>query len=268
MTADTAASERTGEQNGRPLNARSLALSVLLGSHPPALPARALVILAERFGIAPGTMRTALSRLVATGDVVLSDDSRGGWYELAGDLLERQRSQDAARHEPTSEWDGAWHIVVTADGQRELAARRRFRAVMGNHRFGELRPDIWMRPANTRVPTDPRWIVVTGDLEGHDPHDVVTRLWDLPKLAVRAGSLHERLGDLRATLDWTDSGSIPEVFTTAAEVVRFLRSEPQLPARLAPDHWPMSRLRRAYDQFEHDHLLLLHSFLRSVGNDS
>jgi hypothetical protein len=72
-----------------PLDARSLALSVLLGSHPPVLPARALVALAELFGIAGGTMRTALSRMVAAGELEAAD----GRYRLAGRLLERQRAQ-------------------------------------------------------------------------------------------------------------------------------------------------------------------------------
>jgi phenylacetic acid degradation operon negative regulatory protein len=63
----------------QPLDARSVALSVLLGSHPPALPARALVALAELFGIAGGTMRTALSRMVAARELSASH----GFSELA-----------------------------------------------------------------------------------------------------------------------------------------------------------------------------------------
>ena len=79
-----------------PLDARSLALSVLLGSHPPVLPARALVALAELFGVAGGTMRTALSRMVAAGELEAAD----GRYRLAGRLLERQRAQDIGRSQP------------------------------------------------------------------------------------------------------------------------------------------------------------------------
>ena len=55
------------------LNARSLALSVLLGSHPPELPARAFVSLATLFGIAAGTMRTAISRMLAAGELAAVD---------------------------------------------------------------------------------------------------------------------------------------------------------------------------------------------------
>ena len=43
-----------------PLTARSVLLSVLLGSHPPELPVRALVGAAELFGISHGSARVAL----------------------------------------------------------------------------------------------------------------------------------------------------------------------------------------------------------------
>ena len=55
----------------RPLNARSLVLSVLLGLPRAALTPRALVGLAQAFGVAPGTMRTALSRMVDAGELTL-----------------------------------------------------------------------------------------------------------------------------------------------------------------------------------------------------
>jgi phenylacetic acid degradation operon negative regulatory protein len=252
----------------RPLNARSLALSVLLGSHPPALPARSLVSLAELFGIAPGTMRTALSRLVASGDLAISDRPGSSWYHLSGELLHRQRSQDAARHEPPSSWDRTWHIVVAAEDQRALADRRQFRAAMANHRFGELRPDIWMRPANAPAPTSHAWIVITGPLSGRNEHRTAAQLWDLTALATDASALIARLETLREHLDWADTASIPTAFTASANVVRFLRSEPQLPIELRPPGWPMSELRLAYDQFEQQHLRLLHTFLTSLRTDT
>ncbi len=242
-------------------------MSVLLGSHPPALPARALVSLAELFGIAPGTMRTALSRLVASGDATVSNGPGLGWYELTGDLLDRQRSQDAARHEPPAAWDGTWHMVVAADDQRELATRRGFRSTMANHRFGEVRPDIWMRPANIPAPAHPTWIVISGELSGRDQHQITARLWNLPALAARAEALVTQLETLHEELDWADANSIPLAFTTSAVVVRFLRGEPQLPSELRPQGWPMSQLRRAYDEFEREHARLLQAFLRSATSN-
>lgn len=229
-----------------PLNARSLALSVLLGTHPPELPTRAFVALAELFGIAPGTMRTALSRLVAAGDVDLDDGS----YRLVGRHLERQRDQDIGRTRPTS-WDGTWHTVVV-DDRRSAADRRAFRSVMGTHRFGELRPGAWLRPANLPAPA-PRegWVVTTGALSGDPDHELAGRLWDLDALADRAEELLDALADVAdgAAAD-DDPVTIPPRFHVAATVLRFLRDEPLLPTELVGPRWPADVLRRRYHDAE------------------
>jgi len=71
----------------QPLTARSVLLSTLLGYHPPELPVSALVRVAALFGIAEGTTRAALSRLVAAGDVAAADGTFphdvGFAYDLA-----------------------------------------------------------------------------------------------------------------------------------------------------------------------------------------
>ena len=243
----------------RPLNARSIALSILLGTHPPELPARALVALAELFGIPGGTMRTALSRMVAAGDVVAA----GGRYRLAGRQIDRQGAQDEGRRAPSGHWDGRWHTVVTVDDQRDLSERRRFRSMMANRRYGELRPDIWCRPANLgAAPSEPGWLVTTGAIAGPDPESLVRRLWDLEGIASEAHRLLGEMHDRRSGCDWTDELSIPALFTTSAAVVRFLRHEPLLPTALTPDDWPVGSVRDAYDGFEADHQRLLQRFLR------
>ena len=241
-----------------PLDARSLALSVLLGSHPPVLPARALVALAELFGIAGGTMRTALSRMAAAGEL----DATDGRYRLAGRLLDRQRAQDIGRRRPDRRWNGAWHTVIAATDQRQLADRRRFRSVMANHRFGELRPDIWMRPANLGVPSPaPDWIVTTGPIAGADPVDLRDRLWDTRALHRRGTSLLATLDRLARDTDWSVPSSIPDVFVASAAVVRYLRDDPLLPPELTPADWPADRIRPAYDALEQELQTLLRSFL-------
>jgi phenylacetic acid degradation operon negative regulatory protein len=247
-----------GELGLEPLDARSLALSVLLGSHPPVLPARALVSLAELFGIAGGTMRTALSRMVAAGELEADD----GRYRLAGRMLERQRAQDIGRRQPTDRWDGTWHTVIAAADQRQLADRRRFRALMANHRFGELRPDIWMRPANLPVPAPARdWIVTTGPITGADPSVLRNRLWDIEALDRRGTALLAIVTRLQTDTDWTDPASIPDVFLASAAVVRYLRDDPLLPSELTARDWPASRLRPVYDALEQAFQGLLRSFL-------
>src|SRR5918994_1884423 len=108
----------------RPFNARSLVLSVLLGLPEPRLPAAALLRLAAPFGIAAGTMRTALSRMVAAGELA----NHGGDYELRGRLLERKEAQDIGRRPPRDAWDGTWWIAAVTAPSRTLTERREFRA--------------------------------------------------------------------------------------------------------------------------------------------
>jgi phenylacetic acid degradation operon negative regulatory protein len=240
---------------GDGLDARSLALSALLGTHPPVLPGKALVALAELFGIAGGTMRTALSRAVARGEI----DADAGRYRLTGRLLDRQRAQDTGRRAPDRPWHGAWHVVVTIDDRRTLAERRRFRSLMADHRVAELRPDIWMRPANLDPPSlEPPnvaglCVVTTGPIGSADPAALVGRLWDLDAIARSARTLDTRLVDVvgaSASTGDDDPTPIPGLFVLAAEVVRFLRSEPLLPAALLPPTWPVDQLRARYDAAE------------------
>jgi phenylacetic acid degradation operon negative regulatory protein len=245
----------------RPLNARSLALSALLGTHPPRLPARAFVALAELFGIPGGTMRTALSRMVANGEVV-HDQAQ---YRLAGRLLDLQRAQDAGRRAPGVGWNGTWHTIVVAADHRSATERRWFRSLMANHRFGELRPDIWIRPNNLGPPpTGAGWICTSGEVSGIEPYGLAERIWELDTLATVARRSLRRLDEIEADTDWADQRSIPRVFTEAATVLRFLRSDPLLPSELVPAEWPFDQLRLRYDSFEHAHQLQLRAFLRSA----
>ncbi|MCU1375406.1 MAG: PaaX protein C-domain protein, partial [Actinomycetia bacterium] len=107
-------SRNSPELDLRPLPARSVLLSTLLGLDPPALPTARLVATARLFGIEEGTARVALSRMVAAGEVEPDD----GRYRLAGRLLERQRRQASARHPPAHDWDGRWHLAVVTAGRR------------------------------------------------------------------------------------------------------------------------------------------------------
>ncbi len=212
------------------LSARSLALSALLGTHPPRLPVSALIALGELFDIAPSAMRTALSRLVAAGDATAVD----GRYTLTGPLVDRQGQQDRSLETPTEcgEW---WTVLATGEG-RPLAERRQFRRTLTAARFGELRPDAWMRPANTPMPalgaTDA--VITAGPLVVGEPAELASSLWDLPAIESRAAALHDSLADAIAPGGTAPlpTGAIAGAFLTSATAVRFLRAEPWLPPSL------------------------------------
>jgi phenylacetic acid degradation operon negative regulatory protein len=228
----------------RPFNARSLVLSVLLGLDPPVLPTRSLVALAELFEIAEGTMRTALSRMVAAGELVPDGDG----YRLIGRLLERKEAQDIGRRRTTDRWDGDWWLAVVTVERRTVAARRAFRTHMANLRMGELRPETWLRPTNLDGPGGGDGLaVIRGPLRGEDPAALAGRLWPL-------GDLQATSDHLLGLLDRTAPGeSLPGAITLSAAIVRFLRTEPLLPPALTPQPWSPDALRARYR--EHDRAL-------------
>jgi phenylacetic acid degradation operon negative regulatory protein len=229
-----------------PLDARSVILSALLGSHPPKLPARSLVALAERFSIRPGTIRTSLSRMVANGEL----DHLDGDYQLAGRLIGRQREQDAGRRAADEPWDGSWISVIVERDRRAVAERRAFRATMVGARMAELRPDIWLRPGNIDAPAPtPDVLVTRGSLQCDDVGDLVERLWPLDVIERSATTLHRALERQRPVIDAHDDATLPTTFVVAAAAVRFLRTEPQLPAELAPATWTPPSIRPLYDDF-------------------
>ncbi|MBO0656231.1 PaaX domain-containing protein, C- domain protein [Streptomyces triculaminicus] len=241
----------------RPLTARSVVLSTLLGHHPPALPARALVRVGELFGTAEGTVRTALTRMVAAGDL----EQRDGAYRLTDRLLARQARQDDSRAPRTRPWDGSWEIAVVTPERRAAPDRAALRQAMAALRLAELREGCWLRPAN--LVRDGRPAVVTeqctllaGAPEG-DPAALAAALWDLAGWARRARALEAAL---EAPPD--RPGGLAGRFTVSAAVLRHLLSDPVLPAALLPADWPGDRLRLRYEAFDRDFRSLL---LRHIG---
>jgi phenylacetic acid degradation operon negative regulatory protein len=227
----------------RPLSARSVVASILLGTHPPRLSAAALVEMCGRFGITGGTTRVALSRMVAAGELVAED----GNYRLVGEaLLSRQRAQDAGLHPPVDPWTGGWRMAVVVSAGRAAAERVELRRSFADARFAEWREGVWLRPDNlppllAEAPV--RWLRVEPD---GDPRALVGELWDLPAWVARGTTLlaaaPEEPGDLvAAPPEWAAS-----VFAAAAAAVSFLRTDPLLPGALVPPDWPADRLRTRY----------------------
>jgi phenylacetic acid degradation operon negative regulatory protein len=215
-----------------PLNARSIVLSVLLGSHPPQMPVGRILEFTTLFELADGTVRTALSRMVAAGDLV----NDGGIYRLAGRLVERQAQQDAGRHDPPSHWDGSWWTVAVVSDRRTMTERREFRSRATGARLGELRPGLWLRPANIAIATDlPDAVITRGPLITGDARELVARLWDLGELQHRCELHRTALDNAAIRLETGVDRALAEAFIALAGAQQFLRVEPQLPTELAPD---------------------------------
>lgn len=258
---ETTGPETTGPEpweavvhDARPLTARSVIASTLLGVHPPRLPVAHLVRSGELFGIVEGTTRTALHRMVAAGELTQADSS----YELAGHLLRRQRRQDESRMARTEDWDGRWEMAIVTGEGRDQRARSALRAATSRLRFAELREGVWLRPANLdphRLPEDRRLLqeqctAAHAELTSEEPSALAATLWPVKHWAAQAASLQHALRALQPSLDRGEVTDLAGAFVLAAGVLRHLQADPLLPSELLGPKWPGAALRADYEHFD------------------
>lgn len=277
MTTGRALDRRLGLSR---LTARSVIASTLLGASPPELPTRSLVATAELLGIAPGTARVAMSRMVASGEL----EATGAGYRLVSPtLLARQARQTRSRAGSTTRWDGDWRMLVVTAEARPQAERSELRTTMAVQRFAELREGVWLRPDNLgpaavggtdRPPANARGQrgphAASGSLTGDhgttsdgathglvamttrpdDPVGLAASLWDLRTWADRAKVLLGEVDRLGPSLAAGDAGALAEGFVVSATILRHFQADPLLPPELWPADWPGRDLRQRYDGYD------------------
>ena len=240
-------------REARPLSSRSVLASVLLGSDPPWLPTPLLVRTGELFGIAEGTVRTALSRMASTGEVVADE----GGYRLTGRLVERQRRQAASRRAAVRAWDGTWELVtIDGTGARAASDRASLRDALTARRLAELRAGVWGRPDNLDL--DPsadaarlvdEWCTAWRGASP-DPAPDVEALFELAPWAAEATELERSMRRLLPALERGDPTALSEGFVVSASVLRLFQHDPLLPPELLPRGWPGPALREQYDRYD------------------
>lgn len=247
------------------MTARSAVASTLLGMDPPESSARLLVRSGELFGIAEGTTRTALSRMVAAGELEAVGDGR---YRLAGALLARRHRQQQSRRPRLRPWHRDWHTAIVVAESRSAAERAALRSGMVALRMAELREGCWMRPANldlgldldldagrgaagpTPVVAHCRWFVARPAGDDGEAAGLAAGLWDLGGWAGRARVLLERMAGTEDDLRSGELSVLAPCFVLAASVLRHLQADPLLPDELLPRGWPGTILRTAYEDYE------------------
>lgn len=226
-----------GVPESPPLSARSVILSLILGTPGRALTAAQLAVAARHIGINPATVRVALTRAVAADELVRS----GPHYVLGPRLVDRRERQDA--HESVVPWDGTWEMAVVVTSGRPSGDRAALRDRLTSTRLAELREGVWMRPANLRrtigdmAPGDVRWF---STMPTGRPVDLVAALWDLSGWAAETQHITAALASA------TDTG---HRFAVAAHLVRHLATDPLLPVELEPDDWPAGAARATYADY-------------------
>jgi phenylacetic acid degradation operon negative regulatory protein len=239
----------------RPLSARSVLATALLGADQPHLTVGELVAMASLFGISDGAARTCLWRMVSNGELTSED----GTYALAGGLLERRQRVDEASRldgDTAPPWDGTWELAVVSLDRRSAADRLALRKAATALHLAELREGVWIRPDNLdrdRLPTL-RAVLDRQCVHFHNaatdvPAETVRSLFNLDDWAADARRL------TRAVCDEVDAEAVAADdfgywFALSVAVVRHLQLDPLLPAEFIPREWPGQDLRSAYRRFD------------------
>ena len=232
-----------------PLSARSVIASTLLGTEPPRLPGQLLVRIGRQFGIAEGTVRVAMSRMLAAGELVVSN----GVYELAGRLRERQRRQDRSRHPQPRAWNGSWRLAVVVAEGRSADERTELRSAMRVLRFAELREGVWLRPDNLEL--DPTAAAVadsqcTWFRSETDESLAVDELFEVDSWKRRALDLSVAMSEVANDLERGSTEALVPGFILDAAVLRHFLADPLLPRELLPFDWPGQTLRHDYERYD------------------
>lgn len=243
----------------RPVTARAVLATALLGAEEPRLPVASLVAVASLFGISPGATRTSLWRMVSDGDLTTDEAT----YALAGRLLERrQRVDQASRADHTpGEWDQTWELAVVAADRRAAMDRLELRKAASTLHLAEIREGVWTRPDNLdprRLPRaqaviDRQCIRYRGATSDISPA-TVSELFGLESWATTARRLRDAMeSELRAApYDGEDiAATLSHQFTLSIVIVGHLERDPLLPSPLVPSDWPAEQLRVTYRDFDH-----------------
>jgi phenylacetic acid degradation operon negative regulatory protein len=248
------------------LGARSLILSLLLRTEPPQMRGARLVQWCGLFGVAAGTARVALSRMVERGELRTTD----GTYELAGRVGRRRTAQDWSIEPELERWTGEWRIAVVTTAARTAADRGALRDAMRRVRTAELREGVWTRPDNLPSASAPQdaWDVVDAQCvwwTGSPDRDSVVLaadLFDPASWAKEAERLTKRLARVTGVVD-RDERHLADAFVAGAAALTHVRNDPLLPAELGPSEAAGDDLRAAYRAYERRFSAALRAWFRS-----
>lgn len=201
------------------------------------------------FGIEPGLVRTAMSRLVSEGWFERNRVGKSSYYKLsprgadefaeAGELIYR------VSEEP---WDGRLGIVVLMS--EDAKSRQVRREALAGAGYGQLAPNVMIHPRPATLPSpaaDDILQTTTADAEFASLARLAASAWSLEPLAAAYTSFIEDIGPLARS-----SRSIERLTETDAFLLRILLihewrrivlRDPALPRELLPPDWPGTRAR-------------------------
>lgn len=219
------------------------------------MPIAALVAAGQLFDVAEGSLRVAVTRLVAAGRV--ERDERGR-YRLGGAAAPVSHQLDRWRRidERTCNWNGSWIGVQFGTGGRDAARRRGERALRW-FGFEELTPGLRVRPENLRggvagqrealrsLGLESETLVLRLEELDAEADQRARGLWDAQALESGYRQAIRELAESEARLEESsEAQAMVESFLLGGRIIRQLALDPLLPKSLV-DPEPRSALVRA-----------------------
>lgn len=209
-----------------------------------------LITVMEAFGIAPGIVRTAGSRLAADDWLQRTRIGRKSFYRLSprGRSAFAEATERIYNLSPGS-WNGRFHLAVLGDaGDADRASLRRQLEEAG---YGLLAPTVMIAPDGRVRPKLPMADTVELDavaVSADDALRLAERAWPLKRIAKGYQRFCRQFGRLERAIDdreiFTPLESLLARILLIHEYRRIILRDPALPPRLLPADWPGTKARR------------------------
>jgi phenylacetic acid degradation operon negative regulatory protein len=261
------------------LTARSFVLDLLSTLRNGTMAVRGLVAAGERLGIAENSIRVALARLLAAGQVERDERGRYGLGAQAAAVREQVTSWRTIDERLVPAWDGSWvgvHRSAHAPRATAKGLRRRDRALrlLG---FRKLEAGLELRPNNLRggvsgararlraLGLEPQAFVFQMNELDAATEVRARQLWDVA--ALRSGyqrSIAELADSEERLPRLSERDAMVESFLLGGRVIRQLVLDPLLPEPMVPraERTALLAAMRRYDQLGRQ---CWSTFMRSVG---
>jgi phenylacetic acid degradation operon negative regulatory protein len=188
------------------------------------------------FGVAPGGVRTAMSRLAGDGWLERTRIGRNSYYRLT----EKGRATFEAATEriyfaPPHAWDGRLRLAIVENGDERGAQRASLEAIG----FGPLAPGVFVAPSGDEPLPSGVTVLNAADVAVADARRLADRAWPLDHIAEGYRRFAATFGHLPkpelAALDDRDSLALRTLLIH--EYRRIILRDPLLPDTLLPDGW-------------------------------
>ncbi len=224
-----------------------------------AIASSALVRVLREFEISAEAVRTSLSRLVKRNMLSRQKVGRETFYRTTetGRSLVIEGEARILEFGASRVWDNRWTLVAFSVSERQREKRHVLRAQLRALGYAPLFDGLWISAFGTPEEASetlksagvPKAIVFRGELPPGQDIETILRAWDLAGLRSEYEQFVERFRPFLERLR-KDEVSPAEALIGVTKLMDewrvFPRTDPELPAELLPQDWPLSEARTIF----------------------